>query len=225
MLHNCLTFSNATARSHRTSKCHIAPLCDRCSSADADAGHDPAECAWLIGARLPANLLLDHFDLVTPLRFVWLASDAQRCVQFDAARQMQSHCTERRFQHIWQLHARQVVAPMLALCAHLLQPEQRCEAFVQRLCGILDVNTFEVRTERAAEIPVRGLYPLAAMLPHDCVSNTFIAVDARRVLRVYASVPIARGETVFNNYTSALLVSMDARLGVVGHNFIEMVIM
>lgn len=181
--------------------CHIAPLCALCTSA-----HEPIECAWLAAAQLPPNLLLDHFDLITPLRCVMLATDAARALEFNAFWRLQSHCTERRDTGIWRLHRHQVVAPMLSRCAHLLTGDRCTEEFVQRCCGILDVNAMEVRTQRSQEIPVRGLYPMASLLPHDCANNTFITVDAAKVMRVYASVAIAAGETVYNNYTSSLLV-------------------
>lgn len=38
------------------------------------------------------------------------------------------------------------------------------------ICGILDVNTFEVRTIKGYS--ARGLYPTVAMMNHSCVSNT-----------------------------------------------------
>lgn len=160
---------------------------------------------------MPANFLLDHFDLITPLRCLMLATDPARANKFTTMCNMQSHCEQRRNTAIWRLHERNVIAPLRQLPAGampLLADEHRDADFVQRCCGILDVNSFEVRTASfAADIPVRGLYPLAGMMPHDCVSNTFITVDggAEHAMRVYASVPIAAGETVYNNYTSTLL--------------------
>lgn len=188
------------------SACKIAPICAGCST------HDAYECDFFAATQLPTHFLYDHFDLITPLRCLLLASDAKRAGAFVACWQLESHCAQRRDTSIWRLHGRQVVEPLLAampampLAGRPLPVEYATAAFVQRLCGILDVNTFEVRTPTFAEIPVRGLYALAAMMPHDCVSNTFITVDATRNLRVYASVPIAAGETVYNNYTSTLLV-------------------
>lgn len=56
------------------------------------------------------------------------------------------------------------------------------------------------------EIPVRGLYPQAAMLAHDCVGNTFITLDSSMTMRIYTSREIPAGETIYNNYTSTIFV-------------------
>lgn len=44
------------------------------------------------------------------------------------------------------------------------------EERIQTACGILDINTFEVRTTKG--FSARGLYPTVAMMNHSCVSNT-----------------------------------------------------
>lgn len=56
------------------------------------------------------------------------------------------------------------------------------------------------------EIPVRGLYPRAALPAHDCIGNTFITLDASMTMRIYSSRDIRAGETIYNNYTSAIFV-------------------
>lgn len=53
---------------------------------------------------------------------------------------------------------------------------------------------------------MRGLYPKAAQLAHDCIPNTFIALDENRAMKIYASIDIKAGETIFNNYTNSLTV-------------------
>lgn len=54
------------------------------------------------------------------------------------------------------------------------------------------------------QVQVRGLYPKAALLPHDCVPNTFISLDENKVMKIYASVAINAGGIIFNNYTDSL---------------------
>lgn len=58
------------------------------------------------------------------------------------------------------------------------------------------------------EMPTRGLYPKAALLSHDCVGNTFISLDENKLLRIYSSVDIEVGMTIYNNYTFALSLSV-----------------
>lgn len=63
------------------------------------------------------------------------------------------------------------------------------------------------------EFPVRGLYTQAGLLAHDCIGNTFITVDNNKQLKVFASVDIKSGETIFNNYTATLYVSFHSMTG------------
>lgn len=57
---------------------------------------------------------------------------------------MESHCDLRRGTAIWQLHDQKVVQPLMAAAGFLRYEEDA--NWLQRLCGILDVNSFEVRT-------------------------------------------------------------------------------
>lgn len=83
---------------------------------------------------------------------------------------------------------------------------------VQTICGILDVNSFEVRPPEFTEISanteefLRGVYLEAALMTHDCVGNTHLAVDDAFQLSVHACRDIKKGETIFFNYSNALMV-------------------
>lgn len=78
---------------------------------------------------------------------------------------------------------------------------------LQRLCSILDVNSFELRPPGGVEdSPLRGLYPKTAIMAHDCVRNTHMTVDEKFELTVYASLPIKFDQPILVNYTSPLLV-------------------
>lgn len=79
---------------------------------------------------------------------------------------------------------------------------------VQKLCGILDVNAFELRTPDGLDgLLLRGLYSEATLMAHDCRGNTHLTVDDNFQLTVYASVAIKENEPILFNYTSSLLVS------------------
>lgn len=64
---------------------------------------------------------------------------------------------------------------------------------------------FNVRSTQ--DLPVRGLYPKAALMAHDCIGNTFITMDKHKELKVYASVDIKCGDIIYYNYTDPLMVS------------------
>lgn len=82
---------------------------------------------------------------------------------------------------------------------------------LQWLCGVLDVNTFELRSPgglQSEDAPLlRGLFLEAAMMAHACRGNTHLTVDDDFRMAVYASVPIKKGDPIFFNYTSSLLVT------------------
>lgn len=44
------------------------------------------------------------------------------------------------------------------------------EEEIQTICGILQINTHEVRTAKG--YPARALYPQFSLMNHNCVSNT-----------------------------------------------------
>lgn len=213
------------------------------------AHHDSYECQTFSEWNLPRTFFLDHFDVLTPLRVLLLLLQQSKKdekdgdgvsngrptqIDFEEIFNMESHCTVRRDTMIWQTHAKNVVKPlqeksiMIALNERHQLPCAIDADFVQKICGILDVNTFEVRTPNFEvgspctlmapirkswfmsisfqEFPVRGLYCQAALLAHDCIGNTFITVDNARQLKIFAAVDIAPGEIIYNNYTATLYV-------------------
>lgn len=93
----------------------------------------------------------------------------------------------------------------------LLIPESDENAgdLVQKICGILDVNSFELRSPGGlGESLLRGLYPQTSLIAHDCRGNTHITVDDKFQLTVFASLSIQEGEIIYFNYTSSLSVSL-----------------
>lgn len=82
---------------------------------------------------------------------------------------------------------------------------------MQRICGILDVNSFEVRgplSKSGQRERLRGVYLRPALLAHDCVANTHLTVDDNFQMTVHASVTIPQGHPIYFNYTTAIQVRM-----------------
>lgn len=81
---------------------------------------------------------------------------------------------------------------------------------VQKICAAIDVNSFEVRGPAIPTIGCselfRGVYLKAALMAHDCVGNTHVAIDDNNVLVCHASIDIKKGDPIFNRYTDPLKV-------------------
>ncbi|XP_050094257.1 SET domain-containing protein SmydA-8-like [Anopheles aquasalis] len=195
---NCLRAANRTCK-----KCHKAPLCRDCLQ------HDQVECEFYErSTSLGKNFLFDHFNIVTPVRCLLLyRRDRSKWEQLMA---MQSHCDSRRGTEIWDIHEQYVVQPMLHEEAFRMIDDLVISAeLLQRICGVLDVNTFEIRGNMDSQGVqmnnlARGLYPQTSLMTHNCRTNTLIAVDGMSKLRLYASLNIMAGELLYYNYTRVL---------------------
>lgn len=136
----------------------MVPLCWNCCD-----NHDAIECETLKKLKLPTTFLIDNFDVVTPLRVLLLfyrcAEQTERAtVDFDLKHKideilsLESHCAERKNSWIWNEHTKNVIQPLReididAIFQSIDAPWQMTDDFLQKICGILDVNTFELRTQ------------------------------------------------------------------------------
>lgn len=139
-------------------KCKLVPLCWNCSEC-----HDIIECQTLQKLELPENFLIENFDVVTPLRFLFRLyrcaeqmksnfGDDSTKTDIDDILSLESHCVERKGTWIWNEHAKCVIDPLHKISIDKIfesvnSPWPITDDFFQKICGILDVNTFEVRTE------------------------------------------------------------------------------
>lgn len=72
-----------------------------------------------------------------------LRRDPSKAQIYDEVMRMESHCTKRRGTPIWIMHENCVVKPLKL--ANVIVDEDA--ALIQKYCGIMDVNAFEVRSE------------------------------------------------------------------------------
>jgi hypothetical protein len=146
--------------------------------------------------------------MITPLRcLLWRRSDKNL---FERLLQLEGHLEARRDSQIWRRN-RVNVESVLSKLKCIDEGDLRDEV-VQKICGVIDVNTYDVRQpqrNRTGFNPgenLRGLYLTAAMMAHDCVANAHLAVDDDFVLYVHAAVDIPEGCPVYFNYTNVLQV-------------------
>ena len=82
---------------------------------------------------------------------------------------------------------------------------------MQKICGILDVNSFEIRCpddEQISGDQLRGIYKEAAFMSHDCIGNAHVSLNDFFEMTIHASVPIKSGQAIFFNYANPFEVSV-----------------
>ncbi|RZF47251.1 hypothetical protein LSTR_LSTR004960 [Laodelphax striatellus] len=194
-------------------------LCPRCGwpvcSVDCanDKLHANAECRVFAAAavkfqpeedpRLPSPQL----ECITPLRVLLTKeTDPERWKKEVSL--MESHNEERKKNEYWKVEKVNVVDFLLKKCK--LDGRFNDEE-VHFVCGILEVNSFEVRTTYG--VAIRGLYPNLAILSHNCVPNTTHSVISNENYRLIAraTVDIKSGQEMFTTYTHTIAPTLTRR--------------
>ncbi|XP_015126796.1 SET domain-containing protein SmydA-8 [Diachasma alloeum] len=185
--------------------CGTAIFCS--SPCEARRGlHTPPECAAFKGSRHLRDLDWPEFrGIIFPLR-LWLLQEADGD-SWRALMGLEAHLEDRKDTRVWQDRQETVVDVLRRLGL-----AENADNVLQRICGIVDVNSFELRSPGTLEnSPLRGLYPKAALMAHDCRGNTHLTVDDDFNLTVYASLSIDKGAPILFNYTSSLLGTLERR--------------
>ncbi|KAG7208616.1 hypothetical protein KM043_014823 [Ampulex compressa] len=197
----------ATGIPYACSKCRVATLCNSACE-EGSSNHTAYECrAFQSNATLSASRISEIINILLPLR-LWLVKEHEP-TKWKKIESLEAHVNERRDTEVWREREILTIDAMKAL--HLI-PEDGTSEIMQHLCGILDVNTFELRSPGGfSKLPLRGLYIEASIMAHDCIRNTHLTLDDSFQLTIYASRPIKEGDPILFNYTSSLLGTADRR--------------
>lgn len=122
--------------------CQVVPLCVSCTDR-----HDSIECEFFRTVPIDSSMFMNNIDLLAILRCIALYRSTDRRKEYEVVMGMESHCDQRRGTEIWQIYEKNVVQPLRSIDGLLSTDED--DAWLQRMCGILDVNSFEVRTAQA----------------------------------------------------------------------------
>ncbi|XP_037915703.1 SET domain-containing protein SmydA-8-like isoform X2 [Hermetia illucens] len=183
--------------------CTIFPLCSQCSS------HDQFDCTFIKNQELPVNFLVENFAVFAPLKAL-LYLENETTQNHHTFLEMECHTEERKRELIWESYKRTVVEPLLK---HLKEAFRRTpvnEEFIQKICGIFDVNAFEIRGPDGIDC-LRAIYPSAALMAHSCIANTLVSVDDSFQIKIYATRLIRKDELIHYNYTNPLLGTAERR--------------
>ncbi|XP_026321344.1 SET domain-containing protein SmydA-8 [Hyposmocoma kahamanoa] len=178
------------------------PICGpECETAPAHVG----ECAVFANAKVRFQPVDDwttsspQLDCITPLRLL-LAKEKDPDRWQSELEAMETHTVARKERPTW--GADQVnIADFLV--DHCKLGSRFDKDLVQRVCGILEVNSVEVPSRGGFSI--RAIYPRLSIAAHSCVPNIAhtILQNGYQVL-VRSAVPIKTGEPLYLCYTYVL---------------------
>ncbi|XP_012268041.2 SET domain-containing protein SmydA-8-like [Athalia rosae] len=203
---NCLKpITVTTSKILRCTKCKVASLCQL--ACELISGfHSDAECELFQTTDPCTHEISKHPGTLLPLR-LWLLHKSHPEI-WENILQMEDHINERRGTPVWRDRNENVVQ---ILQKFGLIGNDGTE-LLQRLCGILDVNCFELRSpDNSRNHLLRAIYVDAALIAHDCRGNTHLTVDDEHRLTIYASAFIAKGATIYFNYTASFLGTVERR--------------
>ncbi|KAB7504610.1 Protein msta, isoform A [Armadillidium nasatum] len=176
-----------------------------CGSECEDKGYHPLECEAFVASGYKPKLedfseCNPMYESVLPLRCLLLEKKHPK--KWETLIAMESHDELRKDTELWETEQKNVV--------EFLQEKVKIKhssELIHRVTGILDVNCHEVRSnipDTKNEFRARGIYPLCAMMSHDCSSNTHHTVMDEMVMLVLASRNIYKGTQITGTYTHLL---------------------
>nr|CAD7593204.1 unnamed protein product [Timema genevievae] len=176
------------------------PMCGPdCQGLNTEFGHSMQECAILASCEVDRHLTQDlkaQYSAIVPLRCLLLKH--HKPDKWKVLCTMESHNEVRRnLPNIWQNNQSSVVDRIRELWG----VRQYSEEEIHTVCGVLEVNAFEVGQHG---VSVRALYPTAFYLAHSCVPNTSHTDDDNYRLTVRCSSQIKKGDTITLSYAYTL---------------------
>ncbi|XP_024937501.1 protein msta isoform X2 [Cephus cinctus] len=207
----CMRTIQNSPMQYYCSKCKVVPLCGPACE-KIFMHHTTDECnLFRSGKNVTSKAVPQILQILLPLR-LWLIKLKDN-ETWTRIKNMESHIDKRRGTNVWMSIEMQVINAFEEYKLHPENVEDPTE-FLQFLSGILDVNSFEVRSPgdaiRSTRL-LRGLYVEAALMAHSCKANTHVTIDENFLMTIYASVPINKDDAIFFNYTSCLLGSAERR--------------
>ncbi|XP_021965910.1 SET domain-containing protein SmydA-8 [Folsomia candida] len=193
------------------------PLCSWpiCSDACADTAFHRDECKFFVQkhVKAPTRFGNSDFGSVTVLRGLMLKY--QNPEKWKVLMQLEAHNEIRKNLPLWRENVINVVDVILRdwELREYFTPEE-----VHTVCGILEVNAFEL----GDKVSYRGIYPKAAMMAHSCLPNTTRFENPYSgILELRAAVDIPPGEPLTICYAFSLEATAQRRLMMSETKFFE----
>ncbi|KAG7208615.1 hypothetical protein KM043_014822 [Ampulex compressa] len=197
------------------------PLCSKCGwpvcSAECESHpqHRDYECQIFTAANEKFNVStaleetnengVPQLECITPLRLL-LESEKNPDRWNKEIKDMEAHNKIRSQKPHWKSDHVNIVEYL----RKRLKLDRFSEDRIQTACGILEINTFEIRTAKG--YTARALYPTVALMNHSCVSNTCHSVSPTDYrIRLRTTVKVHEGNELYGSYTHSLLPTMSRR--------------
>lgn len=179
--------------------------------------HSSEECDAFKTLSITQHDLIENPEIVTVLRCLIIRkTDPDK---FQQLFNLEPHLEKRRDTEIWQRN--HIVIEAILEKLKVLDSEDLKNETAQKISGILDINTFDVRQKNHVEENLRGLYPTAALMAHDCLSNVHLSIDRDFVLYGRACVDIDKKQPIFFNYANVLQGNSERKMRLFEGKFFE----
>ena len=154
------------------------------------------------------------FESILSLRCLLLKQHNKE--KWDQINEMESHNKIRQnISSLWDRNQKLVVDRI----RHQWGYKEFSEEEIHTICGILEVNSFEVGTNGCR---ARALFPEAYLICHDCQPNTTHTDDPlTHKLKLRNTIPLKKGSTITLSYSYTLQVS-STLVFLSSHNFSRM---
>ncbi|CAL7951702.1 unnamed protein product [Xylocopa violacea] len=194
------------------------PLCSKCgwpvcsTECENQPQHKDYECQIFAQAKEKFNVAaaleqtnengVPQLECITPLRLL-LESEKSPERWNNEVKDMEAHNKIRSQKEHWKSDQVNVVEYI----RNQLKLTRFSEEQIQTACGILEINTFEIRTAKG--FSARALYPTVALMNHSCVSNTCHSISPTDYrIRLRTTIKISPGAELYGSYTHSLLPTM-----------------
>ncbi|KAK1120868.1 hypothetical protein K0M31_011068 [Melipona bicolor] len=172
--------------------------------------HTPDECELFKTNKDQLQLALSCLTGTLLILRIWLLKKRDPKL-WERVKSMEAHLDKRRDTEVWEHREIHIVA-MLKSLDLVPGDDPSVSEVLQLMCGIVDVNSLELRPPGPKEgLYLRGLFMEASLLSHNCRGNLYLTTDNNFKLTVHASVPIKKGDTICFNYSTPLLGALARR--------------
>lgn len=207
----CLKKVDFSQSQYKCAGCHW-PICSQgCGKLNQDHGHTNFECNFLREKNVVQfiekygdNDLKVAYEIIFPLRCLLLKLHDKS--KWDQLMEMEAHNDIRKnITWLWTRNQTRIV--------NRIHNEWKIDDFTEEeihtVCGIIEVNCFEVGHEGAKG---RALYPTSFLMAHDCSSNSTHTDNPENFsMQIRAMRDIKKGESITVNYGYILMGTLKRR--------------